>query len=123
MLTTALEKPEHSGRVRGIGAYVNPTSYFNCHRETRQNISEEELHVLEDAKKIIQEQDYVLKEYDTRIHLQDKVLYELVARIGKLEESISGKDRLHEEKSSCSVKLNFTRKMKLIIVQMMRKCY
>lgn len=106
LLTSALEKPEHSGRVRGIGAYVNPTTYFNCPRETRQRISQEQLHVLEDANKRIQEQDSVLKEYDARIHLQDKVIYELVGRIDKLEESISAKDRLHEEKSSCSVKFH-----------------
>ncbi|CAL9008035.1 unnamed protein product [Prunus brigantina] len=29
ILTMALGSPEHSGRVRGVGAYVNPSSYFN----------------------------------------------------------------------------------------------
>lgn len=29
ILTMALGTAEHSGRVRGVGAYVNPSSYFN----------------------------------------------------------------------------------------------
>lgn len=29
MLSVALETPEHSGRVRGVGSFVNPSTYFN----------------------------------------------------------------------------------------------
>ncbi|KAH6787600.1 hypothetical protein C2S52_007152 [Perilla frutescens var. hirtella] len=105
LLTCALEKLEHSGRVRGIGAYVNPSTYFKCPRERRFRVDEEQARELEDAKKRISQQDNVLAEYDTRMHLQDKLISELLDRIEKLEEGAGTKTKLTEEKGSCSVKL------------------
>ena len=35
MLTTALETPEHSGRVRVFGGFISPKSYFNLPRQRR----------------------------------------------------------------------------------------
>ncbi|KAH6787328.1 hypothetical protein C2S52_006880 [Perilla frutescens var. hirtella] len=105
LLTCALEKPEHSWCVRGIGAYVNPSTYFKCPRERRFRVDEEQARELENAKKRISKQDHVLAEYDTRMHLQDKLISELLDRIGKLEEGAWTKTKLTEEKGSCSVKL------------------
>ena len=41
MLTTALETPEHSGRVRAVGGYISPKAYFNLPRQRR--ITKDEL--------------------------------------------------------------------------------
>lgn len=39
----ALETPEHSGRVRGIGGFVTPKLFFNLPRQKRTRISKAEL--------------------------------------------------------------------------------
>ena len=39
VLTKVLKTPEHSGRVRGVGGYVNPSTYFNIPRAKPERVS------------------------------------------------------------------------------------
>ncbi|KAL1802874.1 hypothetical protein ACET3Z_031521 [Daucus carota] len=43
VLTTALETPEGSGRVRAVGSFVNPKVYFQLPRQRRVDITKSEL--------------------------------------------------------------------------------
>lgn len=43
VLTTALETPEHSGRVRGVGSFVSPSVFFNIPNGKRCRITKAEL--------------------------------------------------------------------------------
>lgn len=43
VLTTALQTPEHSGRVRGVGGLITPTTYFNLPKGKRVRITKAEL--------------------------------------------------------------------------------
>lgn len=43
MLTTALQTPEHSGRVRGVGGFVSPSIFFNLPNGKRSRITKAEL--------------------------------------------------------------------------------
>lgn len=43
VLTTALETPEQSGRVRAVGSFVTPKIYFNLPRERKLQITKSEL--------------------------------------------------------------------------------
>ncbi|KAL8156030.1 hypothetical protein AgCh_001196 [Apium graveolens] len=44
VLSVALETPEHSGRVRGVGSFVNPSTYFNLPKgkDKKSRVSKEE---------------------------------------------------------------------------------
>ncbi|KAL8120247.1 hypothetical protein AgCh_017410 [Apium graveolens] len=43
VLTTALQTPEHSGRVRGVGGFVSPSIFFNLPNGKRSRITKAEL--------------------------------------------------------------------------------
>ncbi|XP_062006048.1 uncharacterized protein LOC133723246 [Rosa rugosa] len=43
VLTQALETPEHSGRVRGVGGFVNPSTYFKLPKQKRVRTTKAEL--------------------------------------------------------------------------------
>lgn len=43
VLTTALQTPEHGGRVRGVGGFVTPTVYFNLPKQRRVRVTKSEL--------------------------------------------------------------------------------
>lgn len=43
VLTTALETPEHGGRVRGVSCYLTPIMYFNLPHGKRSRITKAEL--------------------------------------------------------------------------------
>lgn len=43
VLSTALETPEHSGRVRGVGGFVTPKLFFNLPKDKRKRITKAEL--------------------------------------------------------------------------------
>lgn len=43
VLTTALQTPEHSGRVRGVGGFVTPTAFFNLPKAKKTKITKAEL--------------------------------------------------------------------------------
>lgn len=81
ILTQALGKPEHSGRVRGVGAYVTPTSYFNLNRGMGMGMGN-----------IVQEM---------RVEF-GKQMAEMSAKIVELQQHLMNKKV--EEKGSCSNK-------------------
>lgn len=98
MLTQALEKPEHPGRVRAVGRYVTPTAYFNNPRQKRQGINKDLLQELVDAKKMIKEQALCMGELKANVCGYD-------ARIEKLEAMLLAVNSMDkDEKGSCSVK-------------------
>ncbi|KAK1401439.1 putative Ulp1 protease family catalytic domain-containing protein [Heracleum sosnowskyi] len=43
VLTTALQTPEHSGRVQGVGGYVTPIVFFNLPKQKKCRITKAEL--------------------------------------------------------------------------------
>lgn len=43
VLSAVLETPEHSGRVRGVGSFVTPTTYFNLPKGRRIRVTKSEL--------------------------------------------------------------------------------
>ncbi|XP_074346995.1 uncharacterized protein LOC141685814 [Apium graveolens] len=43
VLTTALQTPEHAGRVRGVGGFVTPTAFFNLPKAKKTKITKAEL--------------------------------------------------------------------------------
>lgn len=43
VLSTALQTPEHSGRVRGVGGFVTPSAYFNLPKQRRVRVTKAEL--------------------------------------------------------------------------------
>lgn len=90
MLTCALEKRKHSGRVRGVGAYVTPSMYFRLPKERRRCcVKNDQVPSLIEANNLISE--------------LNEVIAELFARLKKVEVATQ-KDKDIEEKGSCSVK-------------------
>lgn len=71
VLTKALKTPEHSGRVRGVGGYVNPSTYFNIPKGKGESVSKATLlardlvrdRELEEAKKKFEEESAKQKEF------------------------------------------------------------
>ena len=53
ILGIALGNPKHSGRVRGVGSMVMPTTYFNLPKRTKT--SKLLQHLLEEQKKLNQQ--------------------------------------------------------------------
>ncbi|XP_040374987.1 uncharacterized protein LOC112200371 [Rosa chinensis] len=85
VLTQALETPEHPGRVRGVGGFVNLTTYFNLPKQRRVTITKAELlardrerdRELQETKKLLYEQQAKTEE------LFNKRLAELEARFSE----------------------------------------
>lgn len=96
LLTCALEKPEHSGRVRAIGSYVTPTMYFRLPPERRKGLTKDQAVELIEAQKQIGEQKEIIS------HLHDR-LSRLEAAIQK-DLNNEGNGLIIEGKGSCSVK-------------------
>lgn len=71
VLTKALKTPEHSGRVRAVGGYVNPSTYFNIPTGKGERVSKATLlardlvrdRELEETKKKFEEESAKQKEF------------------------------------------------------------
>lgn len=79
MLTLALEKPEHPGRVRGVGGNVKPAAYFNLPPRQRQSVEET-------IRKNVQK---ILEEEREKIIAQERAIW--MERLMRLEAKIDGK--------------------------------
>lgn len=80
VLTEALETPEHSGRVRGVGGFVSPSIYFNLPKGQRNQITKAEL--LARDKKREDEFKKKAEEYDKKTEDLKSEIAELKALIG-----------------------------------------
>ena len=86
VLTKALKTVEHTGRVRGVGGFVNPSTYFNLPKQKRIRITRADLLArdrerdleLEETKKMLKEQ-------------QEKMEAQLLQKIAQLEALMMGK--------------------------------
>ena len=79
VLTLALEKPKHPGRVRGVGGNVKPAAYFNLPPRQRQTVEET-------IRKNVQK---ILEEEREKILAQERAIW--MERLMRLEAKIEGK--------------------------------
>ncbi|KAH6794419.1 hypothetical protein C2S52_004896 [Perilla frutescens var. hirtella] len=100
LLSLALDKPEHAGRVRGKGLGVKPKSYFQSIRESRRATNQGSQALcnaeLEEAKRKIEEQA-------GQIRVLDHVVHELKDKMEKFESKHAENDKESEGLASCSV--------------------
>lgn len=89
LLTCALGTQEHSGRVRGVGAYISPSMYFKMPFQGGKVSKMGKKGDISDAR--------------MQISQQNEMIALLSDRLMKLEEAIA-KDKETEGKGSCSVK-------------------
>lgn len=81
VLTTALETPEQSGRVRAVGSFVTPKIYFNLPRERKIQITKSEL-LARDRRK---SEELEKAKHDLMTTKQD-----MISEIEKLKAMING---------------------------------
>ncbi|XP_040367463.1 uncharacterized protein LOC112179893 [Rosa chinensis] len=121
VLTLALGTPEHPGRVRGVGGYVNPSIYFHFPKRRKESIQEA---VKVSVQKILQEQkekiieeakEQILQEHKEKIieNAKEQIIAEerafWIAKFAELEAKVDGrrsgtsnKSNLHGSVGSCS---------------------
>ncbi|KAM5552517.1 hypothetical protein ABKV19_027060, partial [Rosa sericea] len=104
VLTLALGTPEHGGRVRGIGGFVTPTTYFHLPKRRKESIEatvrvsvqkillEEREKIVEEAReKILEEaREKIIKEAKEQILADERAMWE--AKFAELEAKVNGKE-------------------------------
>ena len=101
ILGMALGNPEHSGRVRGVGGMVTPTTYFNLLKRTKT--SELLQHLLEEQKKLNQQQR---EDAEERKSLLDQLrqLHEENRKLREIPEISRNAQHVLDKGSCCSIK-------------------
>ena len=101
ILGMALGNPEHSGRVRGVGGMVTPTTYFNLSNRTKA--SELLQHLLEEQKKLNQQQK---EDAEERKSLLDQLrqLHEENTKLREIPKIDASAQYVSNKGSCCSVK-------------------
>ena len=101
ILGMALGNPEHSGRVRGVGVMVTPTTYFNILKRTKT--SELLQHLLEEQKKLNQQQR---EDAEERKSLLDQLhqLHEENTKLREIPKIAASAQYVSDKGSGCSVK-------------------
>lgn len=89
VLSTVLQTPEHSGRVRGVGGFVTPSLFFNLPKEKRTRITKAEL--LARDRQRDEEMERIKKEFTTQI----ESLKAAVSGSGKFSPLLSEKASCH----------------------------
>lgn len=88
VLTTTLETPEHSGRVRGVGSFVTPAMFFDLPKQKRTRITKAEL----------------LAQDKQRDEEMEKTKQDFMAKIASLEALINANNissQILSDKASC----------------------
>lgn len=86
VLSKALKTTEHSGRVRGVGGFVNPSTYFKLPKQKRVRVTKADLLARD------RERDMELEETRKNLMAQQQRTEEtLLKRIAQLEAIMMGK--------------------------------
>ena len=102
VLSTALETPEHAGRVRGVGSFVTPSMYFNLPKGRRNRVTKDELLARDKRRE---------EEFEKRTEEFEKNTQNLMSEIAELR-ALIGASNLHlspmlSDKASCRVEKDF----------------
>ncbi|XP_040372966.1 uncharacterized protein LOC121052304 [Rosa chinensis] len=96
VLTLALGTPEHGGRVRGIGGFVTPSTYFHLPKRRKESIeatvrvSVQKI-LLEEREKIVEEaRERIIEEAKEKILADERAMWE--AKFAALEAKVNGKE-------------------------------
>ncbi|XP_062015019.1 uncharacterized protein LOC133731647 isoform X2 [Rosa rugosa] len=99
VLTLALGSPEYPGRVRGVGGFVKPNSYFNLPKRRKQSV--EELVRISVKKILAEERQSIIAEEKAKWDFEreqqierERAMWE--ERLRKLESKVEGKEVLVE---------------------------
>ncbi|KAM5550526.1 hypothetical protein ABKV19_027603 [Rosa sericea] len=88
VLTLALGTPEHGGRVRGVGAYVTPSSYFHLPKRRRLSIQET---VRMSVQKILEEErDKIIEEAKQQAVKEERAFW--VDKLAHIEAKIEARE-------------------------------
>lgn len=88
VLTLALGTPEHSGRVRGVGGFVNPSTYFNLPKRRKESVQET---VRLSVQRILaEERDKIIEEAKDRIIAEERAFW--MARLEHLEAKLDARE-------------------------------
>ncbi|XP_024185678.2 uncharacterized protein LOC112190476 [Rosa chinensis] len=107
--------PEHPGRVRGVGGYVNPSVYFHFPKRIKESIQEavkvsvqkilqeQKEKIIEEAKEqILQEhKEKIIEEAKGQIIAEERAFW--VAKFTELEAKVDGRHSGTPEKSNLHV--------------------
>ncbi|PRQ47017.1 putative transposase, Tnp1/En/Spm [Rosa chinensis] len=95
VLTLALGNPEHPGRVRGVGGFTKPASYFNLPKSRKKSVEETVRKsvklILEEEKESILAKERVAWEQERDRQVAEERAY-WTAKIARLEAKIDGKE-------------------------------
>lgn len=68
VLSTALQTPEHSGRVRGVGSFISPSKYFNMPKKRKNQSSSAEKETKDELEKTKAELERTKNEFSSQIN-------------------------------------------------------
>ena len=110
VLSRALETPEHSGRVRGIGSYITPKLWFDLPKEKKRRITKSELEDRdrirdEEMERTRQEMERTKQEMESYKEEMERTKQEINALKSLLSASNITSSPL-SDKDSCQAALN-----------------